>query len=428
MLMKLDRDRLDRVLRPHQARREPRPGMGRSLVLPDVPSALPARPTAHLSLERLVGGRMASTPYGDCLLVERSYPLDMARGHARLGDLLHLADDVTAWLNLQPSLDRLDFASAVFLDTETTGLSGGAGTIVFLVGIGRFEGDRFVVRQFFMRHPAEERAFLHAVAAEMAGGTALVTFNGRAFDLPLLTTRFRLAWQPLPLADAPHFDVLTAARRIWRWRLGSCALAHLEREVLSFDRTAEDVPGWLIPTLYQQYLRDGLAGPMARVFYHNREDVLSMAALAATLCRACLAVEDTVALHPVDWASVGWALETAGDWAQAERAYRQALARPLPDDVRRATLARLGWLLKRQKRRQEAAALWEEWITSMPGDDVMPFVELAKHHEWHTRDMKAALMWSQWARRIVEGWPPGPERDRALGDLDHRIARLLRKQ
>ncbi len=416
------------MLRLYQARRE------RSLASSDAPPVPRARPAPPLALERLIGGRVISTPHGDCLLVERFYPLDAARGPARLGDLVRLSAETAAfghpmaWLSPQPGLDRLDFASAVFLDTETTGLSGGAGTLVFLVGIGRFEGDRFVVRQLFMRNPAEERALLHAVAAAMADSAMVVTFNGRAFDLPLLAARFRLAWQPLPLADIPHFDVLAAARRLWRWRLGSCALAHLEREVLGFERPAEDVPSWLIPTLYQRYLRDGLAEPMARVFYHNREDVLSMAALTAVLCRACLAAEGETGLHPVDWAAVGRALEASGDWERAERAYRQALARPLPNHVRRITLARLGWLLKRQERHQEAAALWEEWITSIPGDDVTPFLELAKHHEWRTRDVQAALMWSQWARHLVEGWPPGPERDRALSDLDYRIARLLRKR
>lgn len=424
--MKLDRERLNLVLRPHQARRE------RSLALSNILPAFSARSAP--SLERLIGGRVISTPHGDCLLAEYCYPLDAVRGPVRLGDLVRLSAEVaaagyqTARLGPQLDLDQLDFTSAVFLDTETTGLSGGAGTLVFLIGIGRFEGDHFVVRQFFMRSPAEERALLHAVAPAIADSAMVVTFNGRAFDLPLLATRFRLAWQPLPLADLPHFDVLTAARRLWRWRLGSCALTHLEREVLGFERAAEDVPSWLIPTLYQRYLRDGLIGPMARVFYHNREDVLSMAALAAVLSRAYLAAEDAAALHPVDWASMGRALEASGDWGRAERAYRQALARPLPDDVRRITLARLGWLLKRQERYQEAAALWEEWITSIPSDDVTPFLELAKHHEWHMRDVQTALMWSQWARHIVEGWPPGPARDRALRDLDHRIARLLRKQ
>jgi uncharacterized protein YprB with RNaseH-like and TPR domain len=425
--MKLDRDSLDQVLRPPSARREP------SLPLPDLRPAFFPRPMPSPPLELLVGGRAISTPYGDCLLVEHCYPLDEARGIARLGDLVCLpaetipSHDQVTWLRTLSGLDRFDFASAVFLDIETTGLSGGAGTLAFLAGIGRFEGDHFVVRQFFMRTPAEERALLHAVVMALADSTMTVTFNGRVFDLPLLATRFRLACQPMPLANSPHLDVLTVARRLWRRRLGSCTLIHLEHEILGFHRTAEDIPSWLIPTLYQQYLRNGLAEPMARVFYHNREDVLSMAALTAMLYRACLTVEGIAALHPVDWVSLGQVLEAAGDWTRAERVYRQALARSLPDEIRRIAFVRLGWLMKRQERHQEAAALWEEWITSMPDSDVTPLLELAKYHEWHTRDIKAALAWSRWARYLVERWPLGLARDRALSDLDRRITRLLRK-
>ncbi|HEY64026.1 MAG TPA: tetratricopeptide repeat protein [Caldilineae bacterium] len=413
--MKLDRERLNRVLRPHQTR-------PRALVIPPV-----STPAEGPPLERLVGGQVMATPYGSCLVVERRYPLDERRGPARLGDLLHLPGVAVVRLNPYPGLDALDFRSAAFIDTETTGLSGGAGTLVFMVGVGRFEGDRFVVRQFFMRRPDEERALLDRVMDAVADAAAVVTFNGRSFDLPLLTTRFRLARLEVPLADVPHFDLLTAARRVWRRRLDSCALTNLEREILRYSRAADDVPGWLIPTLYQRYLWEGDVIPMARVFYHNREDVLSMVALAAVLCRACSVPEEDDALHPIDYTALGWALEQSGDWSAAERAYRRALADYLPDDVRCYALSRLGTLLKRQGRREEAAALWQEWITSVPGDDVTPFVELAKHCEWHERDLEAALMWSQWARQIVEGWPPGYRRDVTLGELDHRISRLRRK-
>ncbi|NOZ29364.1 MAG: tetratricopeptide repeat protein [Chloroflexi bacterium] len=414
--MKLDRERLNRVLRPHQARRP------RALAIPPVSISAEGAP-----LERLVGGRIVATPHGSCLTVERRYPLEERRGHVRLGDLLHLPGAAVTRLNPYPDLDAFDFRSAAFIDTETTGLSGGTGTLVFMVGVGRFEGDHFVVRQFFMRRPDEERALLDQVLDAMADAAAMVTFNGRSFDLPLLTTRFRLARLEMSLIGVPHFDLLTAARRVWRRRLNSCTLTNLEREVLRFSRSVDDVPGWLIPTLYQRYLWEGEVTPMARVFYHNREDVLSMVALATILCRACSVPEEDDALHPIDYTALGWALERAGDWPQAERAYRRALADPLPDDVRDYALARLGTLLKRQGRRREAAELWQEWINRAPGDDVTPFVELAKHYEWHERDLETALMWSQWARRIVEGWPPGYRRDATLGELDHRIGRLRRK-
>ena len=379
------------------------------------------------AIEYLVGGEIVETPHGACLVVERRYPLHTPRGDVAVGDLLEFPGAAAAWLDPQGRLEEIDFATTAFLDTETTGLSGAAGTLAFLVGIGRFTGGHFTVRQFFMRHPSEEPALLHAVTEWLAGATAIVTFNGRSFDLPLRATRYILARRPLPLTDAPHFDVLIAARRVWRQRLESCALSSLERDILGFSRSEEDVPGWLIPILYQQYVQQGAIEPMERVFYHNREDILSMTALAAILCRSSAAPVADESLHPIDRASLAWALEAAGEHARAEEVYRRALAQTLPDDVRRTTLARLAALLKRQERRLEAALLWQEWITSVPGDDVTPYIELAKQCEWHTHDHAAALMWSRWARQIVAGWPASAQRILTLNELDHRIARLSRK-
>lgn len=417
--MKLDRDRLNRLLRPQEPRRE------RALLSPPMP---PASTRHHQrAIEELVDGQVVDTPHGPCLLSERRYPLHTVRGDAYLGELRHLAGAPAARLTPQSGLERFDFASAAFLDVETTGLSGGTGTLAFLVGVGAFTEDAFVVSQFFMRHPGEESALLHAVTQKLAGYTSLVTFNGRGFDVPLLATRFRLAWQTMPLADAPHFDVLLAARRLWRARLESCALSNLERAVLGYERSEADVPGWMIPSLYQQFLQGGDATPIARVFYHNREDIVSMAALAALLCRACLAPTEDESLHPIDRVALARALEEAGDDDLAIEAYRRALAQALPDAMRRAALMRLGGLLKRRGEYAAAAMIWQEWITSLADDDVTPFLELAKYYEWRAREAATALLWARRAYQIVEKWPEGAARTATLAGLDYRIARLQRK-
>lgn len=417
--MKLDRDRLNRLLRPQAPRR------ARALLSPPATPA-PARHHQR-AIEDLVDGQVLDTPHGPCLLSERRYPLHTVRGDVYLGELRPLVGAPAARLTPQPGLERFDFASAAFLDIETTGLSGGVGTLAFLVGIGTFEEDGFVVSQFFMRHPGEEPALLHAVTQKLAKCASLVTFNGRGFDIPLLTTRFRLAWQTMPLADAPHFDVLLAARRLWRARLESCALSNLERAVLGYERSEADVPGWLIPALYQQFLQGGDAAPIARVFYHNREDIVSMAALAALLCRAWLAPTEDDSLHPIDRVALARVLEEAGDDDLAIEAYRRALTQALPDALRRTALTRLGGLLKRRGEHTAAAAVWQEWITSLSDNDVTPYVELAKYYEWRACDAATALLWGRWARQIVEGWPEGAARAATLAGLDHRIARLLRK-
>ena len=215
-----------------------------------------------------------------------------------------------------PRLDGFDLRQAAFLDTETSGLAGGAGTFAFMVGIGMFEAEGndtvYVVRQVFMRSPAEERALLEVTASLLARCTGLVSFNGRAFDVPLLTMRYALQRQPSPLTGLPHFDLLPAARQRWRLRLPSCALGALERDILAHARSQDDVPGWLIPSMYSEYARSAASGSpsptaiddMTRVFYHNREDIVSMVPLAAMLCAPFEEDRTTggssEAYHPVD--------------------------------------------------------------------------------------------------------------------------------
>jgi hypothetical protein len=339
-------------------------------------------------------------------------------------------------------LETFELRQAAFLDTETSGLAGGAGTFAFMVGIGMFESTgeelSFVVRQVFMRNPAEEPALLDVTARLLARCTGLVSFNGRGFDAPLLITRYALRRQPSPLAALPHFDLLPAARQRWRLRLPSCALGALERDVLDYGRSQEDVPGWLIPSMYSDYARGAAAGTLSpatvddivRVFYHNREDIVSMAPLAALLCAPFEEGGNgwlRQPLHPVDCVSLGRCFEELGWDATGELAYRAALERPLPPEVRTVALHRLGWMLKRQERREEAAAVWQDWITSVPGPDPTPYEELAKHHEWQTNDLATARTWTLWALHTARQLSAGPTREQALAALQHRLDRLERK-
>ncbi|GAB4564570.1 MAG: metal-dependent exonucleaseMrfB [Anaerolineae bacterium] len=410
--MRLDRDRLDRLLRPYQRRRE------RALqIRPQAPQ--PHTSPGFVALEAIAGAREHVTPAGTCLLVERRYPLDTERGGVSLGELATLPADVAEWLDQEP----VHLAGALFIDAETTGLAGGTGTLAFMVGVGELEGEAFVVRQYFLRSPEEEPALLHALSERWRDRSGVVTFNGRAFDLPLLETRFRLNGARVAL-DQPHFDVLNSARRLWRRRLPSCALTALERDVLGYQRDAADVPGWLIPTLYQQYLQVRDLHAVAGIFYHNREDILSMAALSVLLGRACLGLDG---LHPADAVSLAIARAGAGDVERAETLLRWALERRLAPPIRRLAYSHLGHLLKRQERWDDAVAVWARWADDGPTADVEPYEELAKYYEWHAKDLDQALRWTDRACHLAETWNDPLARRRALADLKHRLERLQRK-
>jgi hypothetical protein len=402
----------------------------------------PSPRAAAPSLEDRIGAVETITGFGSCLVSETRLSLADARGGVSLGATASISGPAAAACSRDSALKDFDFRRAAFLDTETSGLAGGAGTFAFMVGIGRYEETggqlAYVVRQVFMRSPAEERALLEATADVLADCAGVVSFNGRAFDLPLLTMRYRLKGVASPLAGLQHIDLLPAARQRWRLRLPSCALGALERDILLYRRAEEDVPGYLIPAMYAEYAR-GMAsgGPspaviedMARVFYHNREDVVSMVPLAAMLCapfeeNGQAALRDP--LHPIDLVCLARSFEDLGWLGLCEHVYRTALDRPLPPEARTVALSRLGWLLKRQERRAEATAVWQDWITSVPGPDPTPYEELAKHHEWQTNDLVAARTWTLWALHTARQLAPGPTRDQALAALHHRLGRLDRK-
>ncbi len=169
------------------------------------------------------------------------------------------------------------------------------------------------------------------------------------------------------------------------------------------------MPGYLIPDIYRQYYLTGQASEMlARVFYHNLQDIVSMPLLAARMARQ-------------------FDCPTYDDGFAGVRCYRAALERSSARDHQVLALRELSLLFKRLGWRDEAAELWEEWVTTVSGEDLTPYVELAKYHEWRTGDLASARGWAAWALRIAEGMPGGFTRDEVLRELRHRLGRIERK-
>ena len=405
------------------------------------------------------------TPVGSCLVDLHAYPLDQPRGPHPLGHLLDHAPAVFAPLHPAFCLHSgLDYRRAIFLDTETTGLGNGASVYCFMVGVGSFETwigstppgssatpppsdtpTHFVVRQLFMRSPAEERVLLVALAELLTPYELMVTFNGRTFDLPLLRSRYQHNRRFLPTLQEgvallgeqrPHLDLLHPARRLWRRRLQSCRLINLETQVLGVHRSEDDVPGHEIPLIYQEYVRTRDDRMIRRVFYHNAEDIVSMVALADQLGRAFHTgrSQDTApatpraAVHGLDWVGIAQAHERSGNLSQAEADYRRALEVVHNPSHRADLFRRLAELLKRQERWPDAAATWQDWISSVPGSDPTPFVELAKYCEWQLRDLDQAEMWTAWALYTLRNAHPAAQRPADQAALAHRLARLQRKR
>lgn len=342
-------------------------------------------------IEQVVRGDEVDTPHGKALRAVETYGPGLVNGNERLDTAVGLPGHVVALLAGDERLRDVPAERMAFLDIETSGLAGGTGTFAFLVGVGRFARGTFSVRQFVLRDLSEEQALLAAFAAEVADCDALVTFNGKRFDVPLLEARARLTRVDLHLGGRAHFDLLYPARRLFRQSLENCRLTTLEREVLGVRR-GPDVDGSAIPALYFEYLRTRDARPLASVLRHNVQDILSLATLMGRVVRT---VEDPLRrAGGAELASVGELYERLGNSDVALACLEAALAGPLSLEARRRTLERLSLLHKAREEWDEAIAAWME-MTELPSPGMFPFEELAKHEEHITRNVAQALRWTE---------------------------------
>lgn len=377
-------------------------------------------------LRNLPPGREVDSPLGTAYLIENCYPLEHMHGERQIADALEYDPSLASDIVGQSELSGIPLERLAFLDTETTGLAGGAGTLVFLVGMGVFEEGNFRLRQYFLRDPSEEAGMLGALQDDLEKAQGLVTYNGRAFDVPLLDTRYMIGLRRrLLLTMYPQIDLLHLTRRLWRRALPNCTLNTVERQMLGVNREESDVPGRLIPEMYLRYLRTGDAADMARVVYHNAIDILSLVTLMVQV-QECHQQQDPARLSASEALAVGKWHQNAGRFTPAEAAYQMAIKRENAD-IRLEALRRYTAQLKRLNRYEAASEGWKEWHAMVP-DDPRPCVELAKYYEWHARDYGRAQKWAQEALICLTHWPPDWRRERAWSEIEHRLARLARKR
>jgi uncharacterized protein YprB with RNaseH-like and TPR domain len=290
---------------------------------------------------------------------------------------------------------------AAYFDTETTGLSTGAGTVIFLAGVARIVGDRVSVRQYLLPDYPYEPPLLRAVAADLASAPRLVTYNGRSFDLPMLTARLTVHGLFREQAALPgdHDDLLPDARRLFRRPLGGARLADVESGVLGVRRTS-DCPGSEVPLRYFGYLRGGSPDILAEVLDHNFQDVVSLALLEAELCRLRAgAWRDARVLDPR-----GMALELlragAVDDALELVETAQAIATdPAEANALRRVAARLLIALGQVARAEE---LWTLGTRRASVDAAGAWIEVARIRERHRSDLRGAMEAAAAASRVLD--------------------------
>jgi hypothetical protein len=321
------------------------------------------------------------------------------------------------------------------MDCETTGLAGGAGTYAFLVGLGYLSGNKFRLEQYFMEDFHQERAVLTAVMERMSKFKFLVSFNGKCYDLPLLESRWLINRMESDSSRWVHFDLLFPSRRLWKRRIGDCSLGNLEQEILRVKREV-DVPSFMIPQIYFDYLRSGKVEPLIPVFHHNLHDILSMVKLSFLIDRV---LDDYIPVelkNPLDLYSLGRIHYNFGNFQLSEGYYRQALTEELSLDIRSTVYLSLAFVYKRMGLWEKAREVWSELAEGDYPFQPRVFEELAKYYEHRMKDYPRALSLVENVLSFINsglysnGNPVNPRRspaDETLSSWLYRKTRLLRK-
>jgi uncharacterized protein YprB with RNaseH-like and TPR domain len=383
----------------------------------------PPQARKSFPVEDIVAGRFVEVGNSLTFLIEEDFSTNYIHGQVGLR-IVTKPLTIAEWAGDQSIAER-DPESLVFLDTETSGLAGGTGTFAFLIGVGRYTQEGFHLAQFFMRDPLEEPALLLALEEFLAPCQTVVSFNGKAFDVPLLNTRYTLQGWKSPFRNLAHVDLLHLSRRLWRDRLPSRTLGNLEVQILHASRTDEEIPGWMIPQLYFDFLRDGDARPLKRVFYHNAMDVVSLAALLNHTSSLLEAPLNQSPIEYLDVAAVARLLEDLGHNEEATQLYENCLQAELPEEVYNGILYRLSMIHKHNNNYPAAISLWEQATADR---QLYAYEELAKYYEHHAQNPELALKLSYLAMDRIDSYATlVPEKERWKIEFHHRVTRLQRK-
>lgn len=361
-------------------------------------SAFLSPPNEEDAIAQLLSAQVAKNHFGEHLSVRNwfSTPEFTEPLPASLALLAHGRDEALSRRTRAALSDPMKW---LFLDTETTGLSGGTGTYAFLVGLAWWDAGGLQVEQLFMRDFADEHSLLHELAARISERPVLVTFNGKTFDWPLLESRYTMTRSIAVPRLAAHLDLLHPARAVWKLRLGSVRLVELERHVLDAPRLGwhrdDDIASSLIPQFYFDYLRGGSSRPLVGVIRHNQMDLRGLAALYAKM--NSLLGQDSSSngdVPSLDLFGLSRYFLRRGESERAQSACVHSIDLGLPGNIHARASCELAQMAKRRGDHDRAAALWQEIIAD-PIDGIHACEQLAIYYE---RQKKNPFRASEYAR------------------------------
>jgi uncharacterized protein len=395
--------------------------------------AFEAHPTEEEDmLSRTIGASVAQTTFGSHLSVRSWHATpEFCAPSAGVIELLRTASSRKGGSGLDPLLEMAEQPEKwLFLDTETTGLSGGTGTYAFLIGIAWWDSGGLQVEQFLMRDFSEEHSVLLQLAERLAERPVLVTFNGKTFDWPLLESRYLMTRHIGVPQLAAHLDLLHPARALWKLRLGSVKLTELEEHVLNAKRLgwdrADDVPSHMIPQFYFDYLRGRSVAPLAGVVRHNRNDLRGLAALFGKLNEMLSREQPGEETDGLDLLGLSRYLQRRGQAQRAEVACTAARERGLPIGLDASAHWELARMAKKRGEYETAAEIWQE-LSRDHDWRAVACEELASFHERRKKDYAKALKYARQAivalRKQAAETKPGAQVTASV----RRFARLSKK-
>jgi uncharacterized protein YprB with RNaseH-like and TPR domain len=390
---------------------------------PPQPEPDPDKP-ARYHPDDWMPGEEVETVAGKHFETERLWEKFKRHGSMDVGSLCELPADLLRVISNEEVLE-VPPTEWAFLDTETTGLAGGSGTYAFLIGVGRITPEGFRVRQFFMREYGEEPSLLTALEDHLSQFRVLVTYNGKAYDQPLLETRYRLSRKKPPFTRMAHVDLLFGARRLWKLRFDSCRLVELENQILGVEREG-DLPGAMIPYVYFEYMRKREAFRVMPIFHHNANDILTLACLTGIVPWAFQSPETAPLSHAAEMIGLARWLRQAGQEEQALALFRRALEhpstsykgsrRPLAEEVLFRTMWDVALLERKLGRAEACLSLFSELAGCANPFRAKACIELAKYYEHSEKNHAMALEMTRAALGLEDST-----------ELRHREQRLAKK-
>ncbi|MBS1271391.1 MAG: hypothetical protein MAGBODY4_00522 [Candidatus Marinimicrobia bacterium] len=376
---------------------------------------------AHERLEELIPGEYVNTHYGDIYRARATFPLDSLHGNSLLEEFFQVRPERLLKLGKVETPADVNLNEALFFDTEASGLSGGTGTYVFMIGLGYFHDDQFVVDQLFVDSYAKEEGMLDLLRECVQNASLLVSFNGKSFDVNLMNTRYAMHAQSSPFDDIPHLDLLHPSRNLWNLTLDNCKLQTLEREILEFSRE-NDTPGEEVPGIYFDFIRTGDPTEIAGVFEHNKLDIVSLVGVTTMLEQNFHEVRSIPQENGLTMFSRARIYERYDRTEKALECYQKALKEPVSNNRQLEILSRMASLEKRRENWHAAIHLWEEQMNVMPVFTLEPYEELAKYYEHQTKNYTKAAEIVKTALKLV----PDHREDDAEA-LQYRMNRLERR-